>query len=114
MFRSEWNTSSGGPKEPRNRLPLRADNAVHTSSAEPREAVRKLERGREMGRTEFRDLAIRLSLLTDEDLAIVIREQSRPGNIDMGKLERIAIAESMAFQLEDFLAELPVNGSKRK
>ena len=52
-------------------------------------------------------MAIRLSLLTEEDIAAVIREQAKPENTDMGHIERIAIAESMAFQIEDFLAEPP-------
>ncbi len=69
--------------------------------------VRRLERSREIAAHDFRDMAIRLSLMTDEELGIVLREQGRPENIDMGRLERIAMAESMSFQIEDFLAEKP-------
>jgi hypothetical protein len=69
--------------------------------------VRKLEQSRTIGAQDFRDLAIRLSLMTDEELALIIREQSKPENIDMTRLERIAIAESMSLQVEDFLAERP-------
>ncbi|MBX3721768.1 MAG: hypothetical protein KF713_08015 [Turneriella sp.] len=69
--------------------------------------VRKLDRTRALDKNELRDMAIRLSLLTEEDIAAVIREQAKPENTDMGHIERIAIAESMAFQIEDFLAESP-------
>lgn len=69
--------------------------------------LRRLNRTQNLDKNEFRDLAIRFSLLTDEDLAAILREQSKPENIDMGHFERIAIAESMAFQLEDFLRSPP-------
>jgi hypothetical protein len=69
--------------------------------------LRLLDRTRKIQTAEFRDLAIRFSLLTDEDLILLIREQQKPENTDMAKIERIAIAESMASQIEDFLVDPP-------
>ena len=66
--------------------------------------IRALEREQRVEPHILRDLSIRFSLLTEDDLAALLREQSKPELIDMGRIEHIALAESMAFQLEDFIA----------
>lgn len=91
------------------RLPEREDEKfealVEKNLQKELQRLRRLERKRQIHAIDLRDLSLRLTLLTDDDLTAVIREQQKPENTDMAKVERIALAESMALQLEDFLAE---------